>query len=149
VTDHGRRYRLEDLPERIAAKIRINPETGCWEWQGWRSHDGYGYVWWEGKDRSVHRTVFELLARPVPEGFTLDHFRDRGCRSKACCWPTHLEPVTTAENTARFWAGRTHCSRNHALTPENLYVRPSTGGQECRKCRQAARQAWTDRRKAA
>lgn len=147
------RYLLEDLPERIRSRILVNPLTGCWEWEGWRDERwGYGYVWWEGKDRPAHRVVFALLVGPIPDGLTLDHVHNRGCRSKACCWPAHLEPVTTGENTRRFWAiqpraHRTHCGQRHELTPENTYVRPG-GQRQCRECRRMRKRSWADRQKA-
>ncbi len=132
-------YRLEDLPERLRLKIRVNPVTGCWEWQR-VNEKGYGYVWWQGKNRRAHRVVFTLLEGPIPDGLPLDHVKARGCRSTACCWPTHLEPVTNRENLLRgdTWQGinarKTHCPAGHEYTSENTYTKPD-GARECRTCR--------------
>lgn len=133
----GRAYALADLPDRIRARIRVNPLTGCWEWTG-ALVKGYGYIGWEGKQRKVHRVVYELLVGLIGDGLTLDHVRDRGCRSRACCWPAHLEPVTNRENILRSGspsainAAKTHCVNGHEFTPENTYARP--GGRGCRAC---------------
>jgi hypothetical protein len=145
VTDQSRRYRLEDLPERIAAKIRINPDMGCWEHQGRPQPSGYARILWDGQNEMVHRIVYKLLVGPIPEDRPfLDHVHALGCRSKACCWPVHLEPVTTGENNRRaapevpsvaaFQLTKTHCPAGHEYTPENIYRRPSTEHRECREC---------------
>jgi prevent-host-death family protein len=94
------RYRLDDLPADIRAGVIVNPDSGCWEWQG-PYVGGYGVRYRNGDRQRVHRLVYTLLAGPIPIGLTLDHVDDWGCISKACCWPTHLEPVTRGENTRR------------------------------------------------
>ncbi|HXJ27000.1 MAG TPA: type II toxin-antitoxin system prevent-host-death family antitoxin, partial [Streptosporangiaceae bacterium] len=94
-------YRVEDLPDDLAAHIKVNPVTGCWEWQLRLSPQGYGIIYRDGQNRRVHCLVYSMLAEPIPSGLDLDHVWDRGCRSKACCWPTHLEPVERAENSRR------------------------------------------------
>ena len=135
-------YRIEDLPSAIAEKIAVNPVTGCWEWQASTNH-GYGQVRWDGTMRQVHRVVYTLLAEPIPDDLTLDHVKDRGCASTACCWPVHLEPVTREENSRRAGlngiglinAAKTHCPAGHEYTPENTLV--YSGRRECRTCRLA------------
>jgi hypothetical protein len=92
---------LDLLPARLRERLLVNPETGCWEWQGTLQPNGYGEVSWDGQKWRTHRLVYTLLVGPIPEGLHLDHAQDRGCRSRACCWPVHLEPVTQAENNAR------------------------------------------------
>jgi hypothetical protein len=134
-------YDLGSLPDRIRSKILVNPVTGCWEWQGACTHDGYGRLKIKGTHQPVHRVVYTLLAGPVPDGLTLDHVKARGCQSPACCWPPHLEPVTQAENNQRRSrianrnTDKTHCIRGHEFTPENTYVRPC-GRRRCKTCRQ-------------
>jgi hypothetical protein len=111
-------YRIEDLPPRVAAKIRVNPVTGCWEWQGHLKPKGYGQIAQRdgsekgpdgrGKVRChlTHRLVYSILVGPIPDGLPLDHVKERGCASNACCWPAHLEPVTHLENNRRAAARR-------------------------------------------
>lgn len=93
------------LPERIASKLHVEPMTGCMLWTGARSRGGrsggYGSVRHNGSSRQVHRVVWEILFGALPDRITLDHVRARGCASKLCCAPWHLEPVSISENNRR------------------------------------------------
>lgn len=136
-------YRIEDLPGRIATKIAVNPVTGCWEWTRSRDDDGYGQIKMGRRVLRTHRVVYELLVGPIPSDRPcLDHVKAWGCKSKACCWPAHLEPVTNAENLRRSRNIPTHCPARHEYTPANLYVPPS-GGMQCRACKSGHPPAWT------
>lgn len=107
-------------------------------WQGTRTWGGYGRVHYQGRQRSVHRVVYELLVGPIPPGLQIDHL----CRVRACCNPAHLEPVTNLENALRSErATRTHCIRGHALTPDNLFIKKpgDRGRRQCLTCLRAAR----------
>ena len=139
-------YSISDLPPRLARKIRVNAVTGCWEWANGRP-DRYGQVWWKGSNRRAHVIVYELLVGPVPDGLQLDHVHERGCRSKACCWPVHLEPVTQSENQRRAVVLRTpkaKCPQGHRYDESNTIV--YRGWRYCRACKEARR--GTPRRKA-
>lgn len=114
------------------------PELGpCWEYNGYRQQ-GYGRLQkTRGRMVLAHRESFEYFKGPVPEGLPLDHL----CRNTACCNPSHLEPVTTQENTLRgtslpaYNILKTHCLRGHELQGENLYVQPN-GSRVCKECRE-------------
>jgi hypothetical protein len=130
-----RNYRLADLPAKIAARITIDPVSGCWLWSGVQNGSGYGQVHWDGRMRYVHRVVYELLAGPIPAGTPeLDHVRAWGCRHKRCCWPAHLEPVTHQENARRALA-RERCPAGHEY--------PAEGKRSCLTCRRE-REGWSE-----
>ena len=77
-----RAYALADLPDRIAAKIRVDAVTGCWLWQGRKIGKGYGGGQFNGRHWVIHRLVYTLLVEPIPDGLELDHVRKRGCVHK-------------------------------------------------------------------
>ena len=45
----------------------------------------------------AHRLAWEIVIGPIPDGLVLDHL----CRRPVCVNPSHLEPVTDAENLRR------------------------------------------------
>src|SRR5262245_55497325 len=99
------------MRERFMSHVRI-AVSGCWEWQGWRDHRGYGKataVGRRGKDWA-HRVAYQLFTGPIPDGLTLDHL----CRNTGCVNPEHLEPVSLAENIRRALPERTECPHGHS-----------------------------------
>lgn len=130
-----------DLPPRMAAKVAVD-ESGCWLWTAGRNNSGYGKVSWMGGYKSTHRVTYTLLVGPIPDGLQIDHL----CRNRACCNPSHLEPVTALENQLRspYYNAReprpertprtaaTHCGQGHALTPEDVYI--VNGRRRCKAC---------------
>lgn len=140
----GHTLTVGDLPGRIGRKIEIDAKTGCWIWMGC-TVNGYGRVRMGQKLRLAHCVTYEFLVGPIPAGLEIDHVKKRGCTSRACCNPAHMEPVTHLENVRRGDAGRingarqrgkTHCPRGHPYSGSNTYVPPS-GGRQCRACGRA------------
>jgi hypothetical protein len=84
-----------------------SPDLGpCWVWTGYiDKNTGYGQFGSKGNGSNLpHRIAYEYLREPIPKGKHLDHL----CRRRACCRPSHLEPVTPRENIRRgdqgaFW----------------------------------------------
>lgn len=131
-------YSINDLPLRIASKIKINEVTGCWEWQAYTDPYGYGRITMSTHQVAchAHRIVYALLAAAIPEGLTLDH----KCRVRHCVNPAHLEPVTNKVNVMRgFGVGainsrKTHCIHGHEFDAMNTMHIPSNGQRTCREC---------------
>lgn len=120
--------------------------TRCWGWTGslTPSPGRYGVFHRREKKRIItmmaHRTTYELLVGPIPEGYTIDHL----CKNHRCVNPEHLEPVPHGVNLLRgntinaANATKTHCKHGHEFTPENTYIRPDTGCRMCKACNRDA-----------
>lgn len=134
-------------PERFWAKVE-KTET-CWIWLGRKTHDGYGTVWFDGRQHVVHRIAYEMHAGPIPDGLQIDHV----CRNRSCVNPAHMEPVTQRENIRRgvspagLNARKTHCKRGHEFTPDNTGI--VKRGRYCRTCYRASNARWLARRRGA
>ena len=83
--------------ERFAAKLSINPETGCWEWTGQLNRHGYGRFSVDDKLTYAHRFAYAMAKGAIPDELELDHL----CRNRRCANPFHLEAVTRIENMRR------------------------------------------------
>lgn len=113
--------------------VDIGPANQCWLWKGSTTvSKGFAYGAWEycGLVYKPHRIAYTLLVGPIPEGLTLDHVRDRGCVSKLCCNPKHLEPVTQSVNTKRQF---TSVDRLYRLTCKHGHAKVF-GVRQCRPC---------------
>lgn len=120
---------------KILKKILINPNTGCWEWQGYIDHDGYART--EvigGKNKFVHRLSYEAFIESIPANMSIDHI----CRNKKCCNPKHLQILSIRENLllgespAAKNINKTHCKHGHIFDEEN--TRHIRGERVCKTC---------------
>lgn len=114
----------------------ITKTDDCWLWTGLKNSYGYGVVWFRPIPnvqihKMAHRAVYESFVGEIPDGLQLDHL----CRNCLCVNPSHLEPVTGSENSARRGNAITHCKRGHEFTTENLKVYYNkTDGRYQRSC---------------
>jgi hypothetical protein len=109
---------------RIFSKVKINADTGCWEWQASRDKHGYGKISFRRKSHFVHRVIYAWVVGPVPLRRTgektaqIDHFH---CDNTRCCNPVHLRLCPPRSNSLRsdsppaLAAKKTHCVRGHVL----------------------------------
>jgi hypothetical protein len=131
---------LECTPVLERILYRIAYDHGCWTWTTGTTPAGYATINVRGKTFYVHRFMYELERGPIPPGLELDHL----CRNRACCNPLHLEAVSRSENIVRgilpiqnTARRRTRCPLGHALSGDNLYIKPKTGQRICRCCQAA------------
>ncbi len=103
-------------PEWFVTVVDCDP-VGCWLWPRSTNGDGYGKLYVGKKLILAHRYAFELLVGPIPEGMTLDHL----CRNRLCVRPSHLEPVTIAENLRRG-----HEARGHRRRPDPVELQEAS-----------------------
>lgn len=134
-------------------------EMPCILYEGTKNAAGYGVLPWEVHgSRLAHRAALaNKLGRKV-SGLVM-----HSCDNPPCINPEHLSEGTHADNAAdakakgRTRGGRsdqTHCSKGHALTAENVILKPNArckSGFErvCRACRAESNRKLAARRKAA
>lgn len=117
---HYRRWRLHGDPNIVvrgpegqAWNFR-GPYEGCWEWSGGVFNEGrkglcYGRVWFKGRNRTVHRLVWEEFYGEIPEGLEVCHT----CDNPKCWRPDHLFLGTHKENMEdRKLKGRNNSKRS-------------------------------------
>ena len=135
------------LKERFDGRYTVNKKTGCWEWEGARSPEGYSRIGHKGKACYGHRISHEIHIGPIPKGLEIDHL----CRVRHCVNPEHLEAVTHSVNAQRGVCGKVSASRNRAKTTcphghpyegGNLYVVPKTGHRVCLTCKRKRNRIW-------
>lgn len=107
---------------------KVKKTDGCWIWTGAKDRDGYGRFWKEKGLVGAHRYAYEEAVGPIPSGLVTDH----SCHNPPCVNPSHIEPVTQAENNRRH-PEKTHCPKGHPYNTKNTYV-GKKGSKECRTC---------------
>jgi hypothetical protein len=128
-------------------EIKVDRSGECHRWTGAHNSAGYGNFFLGGRTRSAHIVALLLAGVEVPEGMTVDHVWDRGCRHRDCVRVDHLEivpfrtNVLRSNNAAAVGARRTHCPSGHEYTPENTYNN-SRGHRFCRTCAHQRGREW-------
>lgn len=137
-----------ELADRLHRRVWIDPDTGCWVWQGNTDRNGYGRIKVEGRQDYAHRVSYRLRHGHIPSGKEIDHL----CRNRSCCCPDHLEAVLHRTNVERgfhstlFRSDGTCAAGLHDITtPGTTY---SAGRKRlCRLCRLASNRAARSRRR--
>ena len=131
-------WQVDDLPPRLAARVTVDPASGCWRvTTGYHDDDGYTYYAGEG----AHRVAYKHLVGPIPASRpVIDHVLANGCVWRDCVNVNgHLEPVTVRENTMRgrsfavINAAKDECDHGHPFDLLNTYWCPD-GSRDCRAC---------------
>ena len=132
--------------ERFWAKVERG--EGCWLFTGYRASHGYGSHRYQGKAYRAHRLAYLLTYGTLPSDLNVCHH----CDNPGCVRPDHLFLGTQADNMRDMIAkgrgivggggfvpgsgpkNRPVCMRGHAMTGDNVRIRPS-GRRVCRECR--------------
>lgn len=108
-----------DFIKRWFEKVdRFHP-SGCWIWTAARSGNGYGSIWFRGKNLVAHVASYWMVRGPVPDGFVVRHTCESpGGLSYGCCYPWHLEVGTKSDNSNDSVKNGTHRPPYSALSEE-------------------------------
>lgn len=113
--------------ERIDPLIRLlrncDWEDGCLVWQGSGPRE---YGTFQPGTRAldpkeyVHRFAYLRFVGLIPSGKEIDHVAARGCHSKRCILPWHLEAVTHRENRNRARLKVCRAGKHDLTDPANV-----------------------------
>ena len=113
--------RYVSIKERILSNIWIYSETGCWEWQGCKTKDGYGVIKIKGRTKRVHRIAYRIFNGDFDPSLCICH----KCDNPSCCNPNHLFVGTQKDNIRDMVAkGRSNKGEKNPLsklTKEDIF----------------------------
>lgn len=121
----------------LISKVRMNSETGCWEWTASKQPNGYGIGRRWGRALGAHRIAWVLAGGRLNE-WPREHI-DHLCRVRHCVNPAHMELVEARENIRRgvskvaVQIAQTHCVHGHPFSGDNLFY-DVVGRRKCREC---------------
>ena len=78
----------------------------------------------------IHTLVAQEFIGPRPDGMEILHADDNVNNNHV----SNLRYGTHADNGGDITRNRPACKNGHNFTPENTYLRPDTGGRQCRQC---------------
>lgn len=92
------------LPPAFWKLVIPEPNSGCWLFLRGGTIDGYGsFQIAKGRTIAAHRFIVKAEGRCI-DGLVVDH----RCETKLCVNPDHLDVVTHAANTRRFYKRYLH-----------------------------------------
>lgn len=97
--ERNRKHGTTNEPLRAIGSDRFDStyqvtESGCWEWTGSTTHNGYGQLYDGTAMVRAHRYAWERTNGPIPEGLVVDHL----CFTRRCVNVDHMRLLTAGQN---------------------------------------------------
>jgi hypothetical protein len=89
-------YRNISIEQRFEQSKQIDPNTGCHNFLGFRTHQGYGKIKYKGKPYIAHRLFWIINKGEIPA----DKYVLHRCDNPSCFNLEHLFIGTNADNVA-------------------------------------------------
>lgn len=143
---------IEIIIKKLVSNSTIDPETGCFEWNGCRSPIGYGYITYQYRSQLIHRLAYKIWKGEIRKNQVIMH----SCDNPRCWNVKHLVQGSRSDNNKDMilkgrWANgnsvKTHCKHGHEFNKENTCTN-SRGSRTCRICRRKQKKDKYHQRKA-
>lgn len=81
-------------------ELQVSRGSGCWEWTGAVTAQGYARYWQDGRYHPGHRISYQFVYGPIPRGLYACHH----CDNRKCVRPDHIFVGTATDNNRDMWA---------------------------------------------
>src|SRR3990167_34937 len=81
----------------VLSKIIFKTHRCCWEWNGYKTKEGYGRIKMTDFRTMAHIVTYRMFREDIPKGLSIDHL----CGNTSCVNPWHMEAVPIEVNVMR------------------------------------------------
>lgn len=91
---------IEKIKSRFIKRTNIIDDNfSCWEWNGFKNRDGYGFCTFRNQGHNASRVAWLLFKGEIPENLCVLH----KCDNRACVRLDHLFLGTRKDNQQDMW----------------------------------------------